>query len=56
MALLELIASLNSPNGGFNPPPASHPPLPSPVPDHLLKHAISDITVVLKNVARVVYS
>ena len=26
-----LIASPNSPNGGFNPPPASHPPLPFPL-------------------------
>ena len=31
LALLGPIASSNSPNGGFNPPPAFHPP-PSPAP------------------------
>ena len=47
--LHELIASANSPNEGFNLPPAAHPPLHLP---HPLSHFISDITVVLKKVAQ----
>ena len=39
LALLGLIASPNSPNGGFNPPPAAHlshhPPYPSHLPNLL---------------------
>ena len=49
MAFLELIASPNSPNGGFNLPlVALHPPHPLP----LLQNAILDITVVVKKVAQ----
>ena len=48
------IATPNSPIGGFNPLPASHPqapPTPLP-PAHPLIHAIRDITVVEKKVAQ----
>ena len=37
LALLEPIASPNSPNGRFNPPPASHPPTPFNVPSVILQ-------------------
>ena len=43
------VAAPNSPVGRCNPPPASHPPLP---PAHSLIHAIRDITVVVKKVAK----
>ena len=42
LALLSLIATPNSPNRGYNPPPVAHPPL---------IHATRDITVVVKKVA-----
>ena len=48
-ALLGHIATPNGPVGGFNLPPASHPP---PPPMHPLIHAIRDITVVVKKVAQ----
>ena len=49
--LCRLIASPNSPNKKFNPPPAAHhsPPL---TPPHPLTHATHDITVVVKKSAQ----
>ena len=46
LAVLGFIASLNSPNGGFNPLPTVHPPPPptSPPLTHLFIHASCDIT------------
>ena len=55
LALLGLIASPNSPNGGFNPPPAAHP-LPPPTlplpPTKPLICATGDIIVVVRKVAQ----
>ena len=46
MALLELIASLNSPNKEYNPTLDVHPPAPHATPAHPpLIHATHDITV-----------
>ena len=52
LALCRLIASPNSPNKKFNPPPAAHhsPPL---TPPHPLTHATHDITVVVKKVLKI---
>ena len=46
LALLGLIASPNSPNRGFNLPPADHPPRPP------LIRATRDIIVVVNKVAQ----
>ena len=57
LALLGLIASLNSPNRGYGPPPAVHPlppltPPPNPPPTYTLIRTTHDITVVVKKVVQ----
>ena len=51
--ILGLIASPNSPNGGFNLPSAAHHP-PHPLsPTHILIRATRDITVVVKMLLKI---
>ena len=53
LALLELIASPNSPNRGFNPSLAAHPPPPLTPTDLPLIRTTGDITVVVKNLLKI---